>query len=41
MQHDAHFVDSLSKRSGALTLQRLIAELTAFWEAEGCLIEQP
>ena len=24
-----------------LTLQRLIAELTAFWEGEGCLIEQP
>jgi len=24
-----------------LTLQRLIADLTAFWEAEGCLIEQP
>ena len=24
-----------------LTLQRLIAELTAFWEEEGCLIEQP
>ena len=23
------------------TLQRLIAELTAFWEGEGCLIEQP
>jgi glycyl-tRNA synthetase alpha chain len=23
------------------TLQRLIAELTAFWEVEGCLIEQP
>ena len=24
-----------------LTLQRLIAELSAFWEGEGCLIEQP
>jgi glycyl-tRNA synthetase alpha chain len=24
-----------------LTLQRLIAELCAFWESEGCLIEQP
>ncbi|MCA1612038.1 MAG: glycine--tRNA ligase subunit alpha [Acidobacteria bacterium] len=24
-----------------LTLQRLIADLTAFWEGEGCLIEQP
>ena len=24
-----------------LTLQRLIAELSAFWESEGCLIEQP
>ena len=24
-----------------LTLQRLIAELLGFWEAEGCLIEQP
>jgi len=24
-----------------LTLQRLIANLTAFWEEEGCLIEQP
>ena len=24
-----------------ITLQRLIAELSAFWEAEGCLIEQP
>ncbi len=24
-----------------LTLQRLLAELTAFWEGEGCLIEQP
>ena len=23
------------------TLQKLIAELTAFWEGEGCLIEQP
>jgi glycyl-tRNA synthetase alpha chain len=24
-----------------LTLQRLIADLSAFWESEGCLIEQP
>jgi len=24
-----------------LTLQRLIGELCAFWESEGCLIEQP
>jgi glycyl-tRNA synthetase alpha chain len=24
-----------------LTLQKLIAELTAFWESKGCLIEQP
>jgi len=24
-----------------LTLQRLIAELSAFWESQGCLIEQP
>ena len=24
-----------------LTLQRLIAELSAYWEAQGCLIEQP
>jgi glycyl-tRNA synthetase alpha chain len=24
-----------------LTLQRLIAELSAFWDGEGCLIEQP
>jgi len=24
-----------------LTLQRLIAELSAYWEGEGCLIEQP
>jgi glycyl-tRNA synthetase alpha chain len=24
-----------------LTLQRLIADLSAFWEGEGCLIEQP
>ncbi len=24
-----------------LTLQKLITELTAFWEGEGCLIEQP
>ncbi len=24
-----------------ITLQRLIAELTAFWEGEGCVIEQP
>ena len=24
-----------------LTLQRIIAQLTAFWEGEGCLIEQP
>ena len=24
-----------------LTLQKLISELTAFWEGEGCLIEQP
>ena len=41
MKHDAHFVDSLSERSGAFTLQKLIRELTAFWEGEGCLIEQP
>src|SRR5690242_21645909 len=41
MQHDAHFVESLSERVGGFTLQKLIAELTAFWEAEGCLIEQP
>jgi glycyl-tRNA synthetase alpha chain len=24
-----------------ITFQRLVAELTAFWEAEGCLIQQP
>ena len=28
-------------RPGTFTLQKLIAELTAFWEGEGCLIEQP
>jgi glycyl-tRNA synthetase alpha chain len=41
MKHDAHFVDLLSERFGAFTLQKLIRELTAFWEGEGCLIEQP
>lgn len=41
MKHDAHFVDSLSERVGTFTLQQLIRELTAFWEGEGCLIEQP
>ena len=41
MQHDAHYVESLSEKSQAFTLQRLIAELTAFWAGEGCLIEQP
>ncbi len=41
MKHDAHFVDSLSERLGTFTLQKLIRELTAFWEGEGCLIEQP
>ena len=40
MKHDAHFVDSLSE-PGVYTLQKLIRELTAFWEGEGCLIEQP
>ena len=35
MKHDAHFVDSLSERPGTFTLQKLIAELTAFWEGEG------
>ena len=41
MQHDAHFVDALSGADGGFTLQKLIASLTAFWEGEGCLIEQP
>ncbi len=41
MQHDAHYVDTLSGGADGVTLQRLIADLTAFWEGEGCLIEQP
>ena len=41
MKHDAHYVESLSERASAFTLQRLIGELITFWAGEGCIIEQP
>ena len=34
-------VDSVKLPHSMLTLQKLIAGLTAFWQDEGCLIEQP